>query len=243
MRRYGVLFISLFISSCLFLGGHQILALNSIGLNGAQAPDISVPTLPGPTIPHLLATRTAQAWPWYVTRGAGIVAAVLLLLLILSGIGLITGYTFRVFEPLNAWAVHKAIALAFGVAIIVHGGSLLFDKYVHFSLIQVFVPFASTYKPVVLFNHHIGSLWVALGVMSSYLFAIVIGTSLWLIDRKPRYWKLIHFLSYLAAVMVYFHILYTGTDTSHGFYRVLWLILGYILAFGILFRLKRARSI
>ena len=76
--------------------------------------DITVKSIQGPTEPQRLKSRSSVTWPWYITRAAGIIAVVLLILLILSGIGQITGFTFRFLEPLNAWAVHRAIGIAFG---------------------------------------------------------------------------------------------------------------------------------
>jgi len=69
---------------------------------------------------HLLAVDTAQAavkratlsWEWYVVRASGFLAAGLVFLLMLSGIGQVTGYTYKFLEPLKAWALHKAMGLA-----------------------------------------------------------------------------------------------------------------------------------
>jgi hypothetical protein len=38
--------------------------------------------------------RVKESWPWFVTRASGFVAAALLFSLVLSGIGMLTGYSF-----------------------------------------------------------------------------------------------------------------------------------------------------
>jgi len=44
----------------------------------------------------------------------------LLILLMLSGIGQVTGLTYKIVEPVKAWVIHKALALALCGAIVVH---------------------------------------------------------------------------------------------------------------------------
>ena len=94
----------------------------------------------------ILATSTAQiatqrfesTWTWYVIRAAGFVAAGLLFLLILSGIGMVTGYTYRFFQPAKAWIIHRALALALVASVLIHITFLLFDHYLPFNIFQIF---------------------------------------------------------------------------------------------------------
>ncbi len=209
------------------------------GASSANSPDILVPAVQGPSVKQRLESRAKASWPWYITRAAGFVAAFALVILILSGVGLITGYTFRILEPLTAWATHKAIAMVFGVAVIVHITALLFDKYVPFTIATALVPFASNYRNVTIAGHHLGSLYVALGIFAFYiLLAIIISSLLW-IDKKPYTWKAIHFLAYLVMIFVFFHALYLGTDLAHGIFRILWIIFGVAVAVAIVYRLSR----
>ncbi len=131
-------------------------------------PNVLVEPVQGPTVSKQLESRAKASWPWYITRAAGFVAAFSLILLMLSGIGLITGATFRLLEPLTAWATHKAIGYVFGVSVVIHVVALLFDKYVPFTIAQALLPFLSHYRDVTIAGHHLGSLYVALGVVSLY---------------------------------------------------------------------------
>ncbi len=205
-------------------------------------PDILVTPVQGPSVTQRLTTRTEQSWPWYITRAAGIVAAISLIALMLSGIGLITGLTFKFLEPLTAWATHRAIAMAFGVSVVIHIVALLFDKFVPFTIAQALIPYASQYRTVTIAGHHLGSLYVALGIFAVYGILAIILTSLLWIDKRPRIWKLFHFLSYLVMIFVFFHALYLGTDLAHGIFRILWIIFGVAVAIAIIYRLRRAGS-
>lgn len=174
-----------------------------------------------------LATHVASSLPWYLVRAFGLSSVVLLVLLVLLGIGLITGHTFRIWPPIKAWAVHRAIGITFGVSVFFHIFFLLLDRYVSYSLIQVLVP-------------GLVSFWFSAGIIAMYVIAIIIITSLTIMDSKKRTWKSLHLLSYGAIILVFFHALNLGTDLRSGPLRVLWIIFGIILAIGMIIRLTRA---
>ncbi|MBW4062116.1 hypothetical protein HJC99_06095 [Candidatus Saccharibacteria bacterium] len=208
-------------------------------LTVSDPPNILAKPVPGPSVTKQLETRAKASWPWYITRAAGFVAAISLVLLMLSGIGFITGATFRFLEPLTAWATHKAIAYIFGISIVVHVVALLFDNYVPFTIAQALVPFISNYHEVAFGRYHFGSLYVALGVFALYFVLAIILTSIFWIDKKPHAWKVFHFLSYLTIIFVFFHALYLGTDLTHGIFRTLWVIFGIGVAVAVIYRLRR----
>jgi len=204
---------------------------------------IVVQTIPGPTVAQKLADRTKSSWSWYLVRGAGFVAAAALVVLMLSGMGLVTGFTFRFLEPLTAWATHRALGIVFGISILLHMLGLFFDHFAPFNLVQLLVPWVSDYKPVTLFGVNVGSLYVALGVLAFYGVALVIITSLLWVEKKPYLWKLVHLLSYLVMIFVFIHALYLGTDLTHGVLRWAWIATGFGVAGVVLYRLWRAKTV
>lgn len=210
----------------------------------ANADDnIQVQVIPGPTLGQRMLARAKTSWSWYIIRASGMVAAVSLVVLILSGIGQVTGYTYRFLEPLTAWATHRALGITFGAAALVHILALLFDHFVPFNVWQILVPWLSDYKVVTIFGVHAGSLYVALGVLAFYLSIVVIVTSLLWVEKKPALWKWVHLLSYLIIVFVFIHALYLGTDLAHGWLRLLWLAFGAAIGLSVLHRLWRAKTI
>lgn len=210
---------------------------------GDSSGNVVVQTIPGPTVAEKITSRTKLSWPWYVTRASGLVAAVSLVVLMLSGIGQVTGHTFRFLDPLTAWASHRALGIAFGVSVLIHMFSLLFDHFIHFNLLQLFIPWLSDYKTVVVFGLQLGSLYVALGVLAFYGVLVVIVSSLLWVEKKPYLWKFIHLISYIVIFFVFIHGLYLGTDLLHGIFRWLWIFLGIVVAISALVRLWRAKTI
>ena len=193
---------------------------------------------------HVATQRVGASWPWYVIRGAGFTAAGLLVLLMLSGIGQVTGLIYRFIEPLKVWALHKALAIALCVSIAIHIGFLLIDHYVKFSLTQLFVPFLSHYNNKTQFlGLPLGTIAIALGVLAMYGVAIIVLSSLGWIDTKKGAWRKLHYLSYVVAIFVFIHALYAGSDLEYGTFRAAWLLLGVVVFVGILARIYRAGTL
>ena len=204
---------------------------------------IAANTASGSMLVQQAIVRTINSWPWYVVRGSGLIAAVCLVFLILSGIGFITGHTFKFLEPITAWASHKALGIVLAISVALHIIGLLFDHFVPFNLINVLVPWSSNYKPVSIFGMNMGSLYVSLGVLAFYMIALITIYSLLWIDKKPYSWKLTHLLSYLVFLFVFVHALYLGTDLAGGILRLIWIAIGIGVSIAIIIRLWRAKTI
>lgn len=187
--------------------------------------------------------RIKKSWSWYVSRASGILAAILLAILILSGVGLLTGQTYRFLEPLPAWAAHRAFGVAFAATSLLHVAVLLFDKFIGFSVVDLLVPFAADYKPLAIGPLQLGSLYVALGIISLYVLAIImISTHYWM-NSRPKRWKLFHYGSYVIAAAVFVHGLGLGTDLKTGLAQILWISATGFVAIAVGLRLYRARTI
>lgn len=199
----------------------------------------SVKTIQGESLSNLVTTRAKNSWPWYIVRASGLVAGVTLIILILSGIGSVTGHTFRFLEPLTAWATHRALGIVFVVTTIIHMVGLLFDHFVSFDLLSILVPWVSDYKPVTLFGLQLGSLYVAFGVLAFYGALAILLTSLFWVDKKPKVWKALHISSYVVIAFVFLHGLFLGTDTATGIIRLLWVLGGILVVLAALARLRR----
>jgi sulfoxide reductase heme-binding subunit YedZ len=191
----------------------------------------------------ILASSLSVAWPWYVVRAAGIVAVILLLLLMMSGIGMMTGFTYRYIEPLKAWTIHRAFGIALALSVCIHGLFLLLDSYKPYSLAGITIPFVTHTEHSSLFGLSVGSLYTTFGIISSYVLVVVLVSSLTIIESRKRLWRKLHYLSYLLMVLVFFHALFLGTDFKHGFVRILWVTIGIVLILGIIMRLRRAGTV
>jgi DMSO/TMAO reductase YedYZ heme-binding membrane subunit len=143
--------------------------------------------------------------PWYVARAAGLVSWALLTLSITWGFLLSSRVLGR--RPGGRWLkdLHRFFGGLAVVFVAVHVVAILFDSYVHFSLVQVLVPFTSDYRPLPL----------AWGIVGFYLLVAVELTSL-AMHRLPRkLWHGIHLLSYPLFVMATIHLLTAGTDATN----------------------------
>lgn len=206
----------------------------------------------GITVFNILASSTVQvaahrvtgSWEWYVLRAAGFVAAALLLLLMISGIGQVTGLTYRFIEPVKAWKLHKAMAISLCVAIAIHVVGIIADDFMTFTIPQVFVPYLSHYNNgSQLFGLAIGSLAISFGIMAMYGVGIIVASSLGWINSKPKYWRWIHYISYAVIIDVFLHGLYVGTDLKSGILRFIWIGFGLVLIIAIISRLLRAGTL
>lgn len=200
---------------------------------------VSVKAIPGETLTDVIAKRTKSSWPWFVIRASGLVAGVSLVVLMLSGIGSVTGHTFRWLEPLTAWATHRALGIMLAISIVFHVMTLLFDKFTPFGVIDILVPWASPYKTLTLFGINLGSLFVALGILALYGSLAIVVTSLFWIDTKQKLWKFHHIASYAVMGAVFIHALFLGTDTSDGLGRIAWIVAGIAVFIAVIARLKR----
>jgi predicted ferric reductase len=190
---------------------------------------------------NVAANRVTTSWPWYVIRGAGFAAAGLLFLLMMSGIGQVTGATYRFIEPIKAWAIHKALAIMMCIMIAIHVGFLLLDHFISFSVIQLFLPFASHYNNgTKLAGIPLGGVAISLGILAMYGVAIVVLSSLGWINSRKKQWRKLHYISYAVVFLVFLHAIYVGSDLKYGIFRKSWEVLGFIVVIGIISRLWRA---
>lgn len=220
----------------------MILFLAPVFVLAQEGTNIVVEGTAGTSIFQEAMMKFAVSWPWYVTRASGLIAFVLFLILMLSGVGFITGRSYKILEPITAWATHRALGIAMGIAILIHIGSLYFDQFVHFDFASLLIPFVSNYKVVDFWGISIGSIWVAFGIFAFYIILLTIITSLIWINKKPKTWKFIHILNYFGAILIFLHALYLGTDLSAGVLRAVFIILGILILIASGVRLWRIKT-
>jgi predicted ferric reductase len=159
-------------------------------------------------------------FPWYVARAAGLVSWALLAAATLWGLALSTRALGKRPRPNWLLDMHRWLggtALAFTG---VHVLALLLDQYAHFGLVQILVPFASTWHPVA----------VAWGVASLYLLLAVELTSLARARISKRTWRRVHTASFVLFVTATVHGLASGTDMRAPLFRVVTLAVAALVA-------------
>lgn len=160
---------------------------------------------------------STQVW-WYVARAGGIVAWALLALSVIWGLLLSTRLLGG--RPTPAWLtdLHRFLG---GLALVftaVHVAGLVADSYLHFGWAEIFVPFASAWRP----------LPVAAGVLAMYLLVAVEVTSLMMRRIPRRSWKRVHQSSFVLFLLATLHGAFAGTDATSLVYR--WFSVALIVA-------------
>jgi methionine sulfoxide reductase heme-binding subunit len=153
--------------------------------------------------------NTVTPWAWYISRASALVGFLLLYISIF--LGTVSGLPWikRYFLRLRSLNFHCWISVQAFLFATIHGVSLLFDKFMHFSLAQIFVPFASDYQPGL----------VALGTISFYLMIILIMTSYARKFFSYNVWRTLHFLNIALYLFSIVHAIYLGSDLKVGILR------------------------
>jgi len=141
---------------------------------------------------------------WYLARGSGAVALMMLTVVVALGIGTRSGRSFAGMPRLVVASVHRSAALLSVVFLVVHVTSLMFDPYAQLKLINLILPFTSSYRP----------LWVGLGTVALDLMIAIVVTSLLRERIGPRVWKAVHWFAYAMWPFALAHGIGSGTDRS-----------------------------
>lgn len=143
---------------------------------------------------------------WYLTRGSGIVA--LLLLTATTLLGVLTAGRWRSTRwPRFAVAgLHRNLTLLALVFIGLHVGTTIADGYAPIGVKDAFVPFASLYRPI----------WLGLGALAFDLLLAITITSLLRRHIGHRVWKLLHWSAYASWPLALAHGLGSGSDARFG---------------------------
>jgi hypothetical protein len=140
---------------------------------------------------------------WTTARAGGITAYVLLSLAVVLGLALSMRWQHPRWPRLITNELHNYLMLLSFVFIGVHSLAVLLDPFTTFTLQDVLVPLASTYRTI----------WLSLGIVASYL-AIAIWISTWL---RPHIgyaiWRKMHVLTFLVYLASTLHGIGTGSDT------------------------------
>ena len=147
---------------------------------------------------------------WYLTRGTGIVA--LLLLTASVALGVLTTARWRSprWPRFALGGLHKHLTLLSVALVAVHVLTTVADGYAPVRIRDAFLPFASRYRPV----------WLGLGAVAFDLLLALVLTSLLRARIGHRLWRRVHWLAYACWPVALVHALGTGSDARAGFMLV-----------------------
>ncbi|HZQ16397.1 MAG TPA: ferric reductase-like transmembrane domain-containing protein [Gaiellaceae bacterium] len=176
----------------------------------------------------IASTRTL----WYVTRGTGTVALLLLTASVLMGIGVAVRWRGRNWPRFAVADAHRNLTLLSIGFVALHIVTTVADGFAPISLAAAVVPFSSPYRP----------LWLALGTISFDLLLALVATSLARRRVPARAWRLVHWLAYAAWPVALVHSFGTGSDARFGWFALLGFACLAVVAAAVLARALQARD-
>jgi sulfoxide reductase heme-binding subunit YedZ len=139
---------------------------------------------------------------WFITRSAGLIAYLLFWLSTVWGLAVSSKIFDRLLNRPFTFDTHGYLSLLALGFIFIHVVVLLWDSYAPFSVVQLLVPFTSSYRPLA----------VGLGIISLYLTLLV--TVSFYLRRRIGYKtsRMLHYFSFLAYVGATVHGILAGAD-------------------------------
>ena len=157
---------------------------------------------------------------WYVSRAAGLTAYLVLFINMVLGLTVKTKMLDSLLARWRSFDLHQFTALLALGLLGLHVFSLLGDQYVGFDVPQLFIPFASSYRP----------LPIALGIIALYALVVVTAT-FYVRDRiGQKAWRSIHYASFVTFFVVLLHGFYSGTDSVDLWAKVMYFASGLVIA-------------
>jgi sulfoxide reductase heme-binding subunit YedZ len=135
-----------------------------------------------------------------------VVSLLMLTVVVALGIGTRSGRSFLGLPRLVVASVHRNAALLAVVFLVVHITALMFDPYAQLKLVNLVLPFTSTYRPF----------WVGLGAVALDLVIAIVATSLLRERIGVRAWRAVHWFAYAMWPVALLHGIGSGTDRSTG---------------------------
>ncbi len=168
---------------------------------------------------------------WYVARSSGLVAWAVVTASVVVGLALSTKFVRRRGVPAQLLDLHRYLGTLSVVFVAIHLVGLWADSFVHFGPSELFVPFASSWRPAA----------TAWGVLAFYVLAAIQLTS-WAMRRLPRrLWHAVHMTSLGLFAAATVHGFQAGADAANLAIEWMCLTGATLVLFLVIFRLLAPR--
>ena len=163
------------------------------------------------TVKDILGLDSVHIW-WYISRASGLMAYLLVWLSTVWGFAISSKIFDSFLKREFTYDFHEYLSLLSLGFVLVHVVVLLLDRVEPLSLVEVLVPFVANYRP----------LWTGIGIIAFYL-TILVTVTFYIRKRiSMKAFRIIHYLSIIAFLGALFHGLYSGTDSSLGWTRLMY---------------------
>jgi predicted ferric reductase len=153
-----------------------------------------------------MTTTVGPSAYWYLTRSSGVVALVLLTVSVAIGVLDVARIGGPRWPRFVVDGIHRTASLLAVVFLVVHILTSVLDSFAPISLLDVFVPFTGTYRPI----------WLGLGAVGSDLLLAIALTSIARQRLGHRVWRATHWLAYACWPIALVHGLGTGSDVAQA---------------------------
>lgn len=147
---------------------------------------------------------TADQFFWVLARVAGLSSYASLAIAVVTGIALRSAVLDWVGSNRAVRSLHEYTTALWIPLATLHVVSLLLDTTARVGLLDVFVPFHSSY----------GTLGIGLGALALDLLLVVTVAAFLKRHMGKELWLWVHRLAYVAFALVFLHAVLTGTDFS-----------------------------
>jgi methionine sulfoxide reductase heme-binding subunit len=161
-------------------------------------------------VSQLLAAASPSAY-WYLTRGSGVVALLLLTASICLGIATTMRWQTTGMPRFAVTGLHRTVTLVAIAFVALHVATTVLDGYAPVGWKDAVLPFLSPYRPV----------WLGLGAVAFDLLLALVITSLLRARLGYRLWRATHWLAYASWPVALVHALGTGSDARFGWLQAI----------------------
>jgi ferric reductase like protein len=166
---------------------------------------------------------------WYVTRGTGVVALLLLTASVVLGTLSSARWKSSRLPRFVVGGLHRNLTLLAVALVVVHVVTTVADGFAPIRLVDGLLPFLSPYRPF----------WLGLGTVAFDLVLALVLTSVVRVRLGYRSWRFVHWLAYAAWPVALLHAFGTGSDARFGWMAVLGFVSCGAVAAAVLVRIAR----
>lgn len=146
---------------------------------------------------------------WYLTRGMGVGALVLLTTSVALGVLTSVRWRSHHWPRFVTAGLHRNLTLLAITFVGVHVLTTVADGYTPIGLKDAVIPFVSPYRPI----------WLGLGAVAFDLLIALVLTSIFRERIGHQTWRYVHWLAYASWPVALVHALGTGTDARLSWMR------------------------
>jgi sulfoxide reductase heme-binding subunit YedZ len=143
---------------------------------------------------------------WYLARGSGLAALVVLTLSVVLGIVTSVRWTNDRWPRFVVELLHRNSSLLASALIVVHVATVVIDAFAPIGWKDTVIPFVAGYRP----------LWLGFGALAFDLMIALVVTSLLRHRIGHRTWRVVHWFAYVCWPLVVLHGLGAGSDSQVG---------------------------